>query len=108
MQAISRHASPALQPRVYRNRPSPPPLVPYRSDDEFDTVYVVDADPEVRANISAYLIACGNVVVECASAAEYLSPDGTDFAACVILNIGLRDLTAWTCKGGSLKMAIHP
>lgn len=92
MQAISRNTPHVLEPRVYRNRPSPPQLVSDRSGDELDTIYVVDADPEVRATISACLSASANVV-ECASAADYVGLKGTAAASCVILSISLPDIS---------------
>ena len=92
MQAISRNTPLSFEPRVYRNRPAPPQLVRDRSADELHTVYVVDADREIRESVSACLCAAGNVVVQCGTAAEYLNLEGTDSAACVILNICLPDL----------------
>jgi FixJ family two-component response regulator len=92
MQAVYRETDATFAPRVYRNRPSPIPINLGR-EQLCDVVYLVDADPAVRADLSAFLAAQGVKAVAFASAADYLDYLRTDTAACVILNIQLPDLT---------------
>ncbi len=92
MQVMSPKTATAFQPRAYQRRRSPSQLVPGSSDDVFDAIYVVDADPELRADISGCLDALDNAVVQCASGAEYLGRCEADAGACVILNICLPDM----------------
>ena len=63
------------------------------ADESSDVVYIVDADPSIRAEVSARLAGSGNRVIAVASATEYLSLPGTEEAACVILNTCLPDIS---------------
>jgi len=92
MQAVYRETDVTLPPRVYRNRPSPIPINLVR-EELCDVVYLVDADPAIRADLSLLLVAHDMKVVAFASAADYLGFLGRDAAACVILNIQLPDVS---------------
>ena len=92
MQAVYRETDVTLPPRVYRNRPSPIPIKLVR-EELCDVVYLVDADPAIRADLSLLLVAHDMKVVAFASAADYLGFLGRDAAACVILNIQLPDVS---------------
>jgi len=92
MQAVYRETDITFAHRVYRNRPSPTSTSSVR-EQLSNIVYLVDADPVVRTNLSAFLAAEDVKVVAFASAAEYLGYGGRDTANCIILNIQLPDLS---------------
>ena len=92
MQAVYRETDIPLVPRIYRNRPSPSEFKAARTEQLCDIVHLVEADPDVQEEVSAFLAGLNVSVVAFASATDYLDSLGRDSAACVILNIRLPDL----------------
>lgn len=92
MQTVYRNTEVAPIRREYRNRPSPRSFDPQVSERVCDVVYLVDEDPNVRAEISEFLSALEMKVIAFSTASEYLDFDRSDSAACVILDVSLPDI----------------
>ena len=57
------------------------------------TVYIVDDDAGVREALCELVAFAGMRTVPCASASEYLELPRPDFPACIILDVGLPDIS---------------
>jgi len=92
MQAVDGNTEVAPFPRIYRNRPYSRAFHTPPAEAICDVVYLVDADSDVRDEISEFLAASEMKVVAFASAREYLECARRDSAACVILDVGLTGI----------------
>src|SRR5205823_1317488 len=107
MQIPERYPQSVAAPRHYRNRPHSAGLNASGPAPQHDVIYLIDADPVIREEISTCFAGLPVTIVQFSTATEYLNFHSSDSAACVILDTHLPDVSGFDLQA-SLSSKEHP